>query len=119
MSAVAGRAGTIGTVEVQTTDAGIGPSSFMENGLAIGVLEDASEGFEVSGLAFVVGLEVIDIDGLAIGGFEGDLAPVTLGTTGLGAGHTVNHVDIFSGSGGMGIEGDAGAFDGFSEEVIQ
>jgi len=119
VSAVTGGAGTIGAVEVQTADAGIGPSSFVEDGLAIGVLEDASEGFEVGGLAFVVGLEVIDIDGLAIGGFEGDLAAVTLGTTGLGAGHTVDHVNIFSGSGGMRIEGDARAFDGFGEEVIE
>ena len=99
MTAVTGGAGAVGSIEVESSDARVGPGSFVEDGSAVGILEDACEGGEVGGLAFVVGFEVIDVDGFSVGGFEGDFSAVALGATGLSAGHAVDHVDIFSGSG--------------------
>ena len=77
------------------------------------VAEDMLDGVGVGRCAAVVGLEVVNGDGAAVNGLEGDLRAVALEAAGKGTGHAIDRFDNHAGCGRVGAEGNAVALDGF------
>src|SRR5262245_9749361 len=85
-----GGAGAERAVEIDAADARVGPGSCRQDGPPIGGLFDFGNSVFVAGLAICPGLELIDRDQAAVGGFEGNLSAVTLHAACLSAGHAVD-----------------------------